>query len=153
MAIPPRIFVDTNIFIIGSQISDSAEARILTWLGYWGDYPPAATVIISDILISELSRVGIRLRNKDWASILIDQVWRNLDYESVEINPVEFLTLQTNSLLPREDIGVDLTAKTGQAEYFISANYKLIRTLAVETQDFQCLTPEEFVTLHLSSDD
>lgn len=57
--------------------------------------------------------------------------------------------LQLQSIVPREDIGVYLTAQVGEADYFVSANHKLIRSLVQETQEFECLTPAEFVEKYL----
>lgn len=57
--------------------------------------------------------------------------------------------LQTSGELPSEDIGVYLTARTGKANCFVSANYKLIATLVAQTQEFECLTPKEFVNKYL----
>ena len=42
-----------------------------------------------------------------------------------------------------------LTAKAGQCQYFISANYKLIKVLVEESGDFVSLTPSEFVSQYM----
>jgi predicted nucleic acid-binding protein len=46
--------------------------------------------------------------------------------------------------IPREDAGVYLVARMGNADYFISANYKLVRAIVDTTKEFECLTPQEF---------
>jgi predicted nucleic acid-binding protein len=145
---PCRVFLDTNIYIIAAADPDSPEAAILQWMGDRAN-PSSVQVIISSILLSEISRVATRLRHKDWAGKIINDIWTTLNPELVTIVPAEFLALQASGELPREDIGVYLTARTGQANWFVSANYKLIAALVAQTQEFECFTPEEFVSKHL----
>jgi predicted nucleic acid-binding protein len=59
--------------------------------------------------------------------------------------------LEAAGVIPREDVGVYLSAKAGQAQVFVSSNYKLIRVLAAQTGDFECFTPEEFIKEYISS--
>ncbi len=47
--------------------------------------------------------------------------------------------------IPSEDIYIYLTAKYGKADYFISSNRELIKSIA----DFECLTPEIFINKYL----
>lgn len=72
-----------------------------------------------------------------------------LNPELVMIAPEEFLQLQASGELPREDVGVYLTARTGKATCFVSANHKLIAALVAQTQEFEWLTPEEFMTRYI----
>ena len=58
--------------------------------------------------------------------------------------------VESLGVIPREDVGVYLTAQEGKAQCFISANHELIRALALETGEFECLTPAEFVGKYLS---
>ena len=146
--VPFRLFLDTNVYIIGAGDPNSPEAAILQWIRDCTN-SPSIQVIISSILLSEISRVAIRLRHKDWAGELISDIWTAFNPELVTIVPAEFLQLQANGDLPREDIGVYLTAKTGKVNCFVSANYKLIAALVAKTQEFECLTPEEFVNQYL----
>ncbi|MBX3016106.1 MAG: hypothetical protein KF832_31580 [Caldilineaceae bacterium] len=53
--------------------------------------------------------------------------------------------LTAQGIIPREDVTVFLSAITGNADCFVSANHKLIRVLAEQTGLFRCYTPEEFV--------
>ena len=53
------------------------------------------------------------------------------------------------SVIPREDIGVYLTALNGKAECFVSANHELIRILARQSKAFECLSPSAFVEKYL----
>ncbi len=48
----------------------------------------------------------------------------------VQIDDSTLATIEAQGIIPREDVGVYLTAKEGQAQYFISGNHKLIRILA-----------------------
>jgi predicted nucleic acid-binding protein len=148
--VPFRLFLDTNVYIIGAGDPNRSEATLLKWIG---DRPnsPSIQVIISSILLSEISRVATRLRHKDWAGKIINDIWITLNPELVTIVPEEFLQLQASNDLPREDIGVYLTARTSKANCFVSANYKLIAALVAQTQEFECLTPEEFVSKYMQN--
>ncbi|MEL7071498.1 MAG: hypothetical protein AAGN15_23005 [Cyanobacteria bacterium J06581_3] len=147
----PRIFLDTNIYIIGAGNRQSDEGRILTSLGFRQKVPDAPKVIISQELLDQISRVAKRLRNKDWIGELLGRIWQNLNVHYVLINPQSFIKLEAEGLIPREDIGVYLSEQAGDADFFVSANHKLIRSLVKETQEFECLTPEEFVKEQLGS--
>jgi predicted nucleic acid-binding protein len=59
--------------------------------------------------------------------------------------------LALQAIIPREDISVYLTARVGKAKCFVSANHKLIRSLVQDTQEFECVTPAEFVEKYLDS--
>lgn len=91
------------------------------------------------------------MRHKDWAGKIINDIWATLNPELVTIVPAEFLQLQASGDLPSEDIGVYLTARTGKVNCFVSANYKLIAALVAQTQEFEFLTPEEFVSRYIQN--
>ncbi|MEC4893432.1 MAG: hypothetical protein SAL07_09810 [Oscillatoria sp. PMC 1051.18] len=143
------VFLDTNIYIIDAAKPNSYEREILNWLGFEGKEKKSVKVVISEELIEQILRVAKRLQNKDWGSKLIGLIWHNLNIYYVLLNPEEFVRLEKLGKIPREDIGVYLTAKEGKAECFVSANHKLIRALATETGDFDCFTPEDFVAKYL----
>lgn len=138
-----RVFFDTNIYIVGAALESSPEAKILEWAG-WGGHPPQVEVVISDALLAQISRVARRLRNKDWAGELLTQIWRNMQIVFVLLDPVAVGELEEQQVIPREDVTVYLSARTGRAQCFISANHELVRVLTMQTGDFDCLTPEEF---------
>jgi predicted nucleic acid-binding protein len=144
-----RLFFDTNVYIVGAADRQSDEGLILDWLGFWGKNSSDVEVIISEELLEQISRVAKRLRNKDWAGELIGRIWQNLNVHYVFLDDQAFTVLEEQAIIPREDIGVYLTAQTGQAQCFVSANYGLIRSLVQETQEFACLTPAEFVKEYL----
>lgn len=100
-------------------------------------------------MIEQILRVSKRLRNKDWGSELLGRIWQKLTVRYVLVNLQDFEKVEAIDSLPREDVGVYLTAKSGQAQCFVSANYKLIHVLATRTGEFDCLTPEEFVKKYI----
>ncbi|MGF1495096.1 MAG: hypothetical protein ACFBSC_22165 [Microcoleaceae cyanobacterium] len=144
-----RLFLDTNVYILGAADRQSPEGLILDWVGFWDRATHSVEIVISEELLDQISRVAKRLKNKDWSGELIGRIWQNLNLHYTTIDNKAFSELEAQSNIPREDIGIYLTARTGEAECFISANHKLIRNLVETTQEFICLTPEEFVQSYL----
>ncbi|MDB9420659.1 PIN domain-containing protein [Microcystis aeruginosa CS-563/04] len=144
-----RIFLDTNIYIIGQLKPLSPQERILTWLGYYTpNNQSSIKVIISQELINQILRVGKRLQGKDWAAKIVDQIWQNINClfipETIEMK-AEASQIIAEKLLPSEDVFIYLTAKYGAAEIFLSENRELIKIIA----DFDYLTSEEFLDKYL----
>ena len=144
--VPELIFLDTNVYLIGAVDLNSNEGQILQWLGWETQGNDGIEVVISDELIDQISRVAKRLKNKDWAGEIIGRIWQKLKVCYVQIDDFAQAKMESEGVIPREDIGVYLTAKAGQSQCFVSANHKLIRILAQETGEFECLTPFEFVS-------
>jgi predicted nucleic acid-binding protein len=144
-----RIFLDTNIYIVGAADNQSYEGLILEWLGFWQQNASGVEVVISQELLEQIARVAKRLQNKDWAGELIGRVWQNLKIHYVFLEDQALTELEKQAIIPREDISVYLTAKVGEAECFVSANHVLIRSLVKDTQEFECLTPKMFVQQYL----
>jgi predicted nucleic acid-binding protein len=140
-----RIFLDTNVFIIGAADIQSDEGIILSALGFWQPTSNAFEIIISQELLEQIARVAGRLKHKDWAGELIGRILQNFNIHYVFLEQQELVTSEKNASIPREDVSVYLTAKVGQADYFVSANHKLIRSLVEQTGDFLCLTPQQFI--------
>lgn len=146
-----RLFLDTNVYIIGQLIPGDFEDQLLQRLGLYEPIKSSrAQVIISQELINQLLRVGKRLKGKDWSAKLVDQIWSNLN--CIFIPESQSMKFEANQLIargiiPKEDIYIYLGAKFGQADFFISANRGLLRAIA----DFPCLTAQEFVSKYLSS--
>jgi hypothetical protein len=112
-----RIFLDTNIYIIGQLKPLSPEEQILKWLGYYtpnNQFP--IKVIISQELINQILRVGKRLQGKDWAAKIAAQIWQNLNClfipETSEMK-AEASIIIAEKLIPSEDVFIYLTAKYG----------------------------------------
>ena len=60
MSSPTRVFLDTNVFIIGAAFEDAIEAEILRWLGYGEENASAIEVVVSQDLFQQILRVGKR---------------------------------------------------------------------------------------------
>ena len=144
-----RIFLDTNIYIVGAVDDQSDECRILEWLGFWQKSTTGFRVIVSQELLNQVARVAKRTQNKDWSGELLNLMLGNFDIIYAILEEKDLAALQRQAIVPREDISVYLTAQVGEADYFVSANHKLIRSLVQETQEFECLTPAEFVEKYL----
>ena len=146
-----RIFLDTNVYILGQLNPASNEELILKWVGFYdSDLRSQIQVIISEELIKQILRVCKRVRNKDWGSKIVDRIWKNLNYVLVpktEELQAEADLLLTNKLIPSEDILIYLSAKYGKADRFVSGNRELISAIA----DFPCLTSEDFVRQYIST--
>lgn len=147
--VPSRVFFDTNIYIIGVADPDSDERRILQWAGFEKQEQSSVEVVVSEELIEQILRVAKRLKNKDWGGEVLGRIWQNLNVCYAILDADEFSRVEALGVIPREDVGVYLTAKTGKAQCFVSANHKLIGALAKQTGEFECLTPEEFVKKYL----
>ena len=65
MRLPSPIFLDTNVYIIGTIDSTSPERKILESLGFDSKKKEEAIVLISDELIEQILRVSKRIKNKD----------------------------------------------------------------------------------------
>jgi predicted nucleic acid-binding protein len=139
-----RVFLDTNVYIVGSAYLESDEGLIPQNLES-NRSPNSIEVIISSELLAQISRVARRLKNKDWAGEIIERIWRRLNIYYVSIDEQETIPEELPIEIPREDYTVYLTAKLGNARYFVSSNHELIRSLVKETQEFECYTPAEFV--------
>jgi predicted nucleic acid-binding protein len=146
---PSRLFLDTNVYLIGESNPDSQEAQILEWIGYREGKPSTLEVVVSDELFRQISRVSRRLRGKDWGGEILARIWQNLRLRYVLLDEGDFPELEESGMIPREDIGVYLTARDGGAQCFISSNHELIAMLAEKTGDFECLTPSGFVEKYL----
>ena len=141
MAMPQRILLDTNIYIMGLLDDMNPEAKILNHLAAH----PETVILFSSDLEEQLRRVGRRLANKDWAGYVLYMIWRDYVIDYVDIPGEIIEEVEKQSIIPREDIGIYLTALLGEAECFVSANRKLVKQLALQRQDFECLTPEDFI--------
>lgn len=147
---PQRVFLDTNVYILGAADSASAEGRILRWAGFDGSESEVA-VVMSDEVLDQIRRVGRRVGGKDWAGDLLSRIWRNLKLAYVTITIEEIAELaEARPTIPREDLTVYLTARAGAAECFVSYNHELIVALAAVQQHFESVTPDEFVRRYLS---
>jgi predicted nucleic acid-binding protein len=144
-SLPNSIFLDTNIFILGALDLESDECKILSLLESDRNSDQQTKVIFSQELIDQILRVGKRLQNKDWSSGLLARLWQQLQIDFIFVEDQDIQSIADAGIIPREDAGVYLTAKQGKAQCFVSRNYKLIRALVEQTEEFECLTPREFL--------
>ena len=145
---PTRLFLDTNIYIIGVAYPESPEAALLSWLGYGQEVNRETEVVISQELIEQILRVGKRLHGKDWGSAILSRLWNDLNLVYVTIPPEAYEQVRKDENIPREDIGVYLTALVGQSQCFVSSNHVLVKALVKLTGEFECLTPQEFIKIY-----
>ena len=145
-----KTFVDTNVYIIGELFPSSPEEKLLENLGLNGSTPLINTqILIAQELINQVLRVGKRVKNKDWASQLVDKIWYDLDCLFVletDKMKAEVQQILDDKIIPCEDIFIYLTAKYGEADCFVSVNRELIKSIA----DFECLTVEDFLEKYCS---
>jgi predicted nucleic acid-binding protein len=150
MASLRRIFLDTNIFIIGDADKQSSESLILEAFGY-RNKPILldAEIILSEELVDQIRRVSKYLYGKERSGAIISGIWKwlNIHYvpSTIDWND-EKSNLIGNKIIPSEDIEIYLSAKYGAAECFVSGNRKLLQAIA----DFECLTAENFINRYLS---
>ena len=145
VALPSRLFLDTNVFILGFLDLSSPEGHILRALM---DHPNV-TLILSDELVAQIRRVARRTRDKDWAGYLLSRIWQDYPIKYVRVSVHEKRELEAQADIPHEDIGIYLTALYGQAECFVSANHELVQQAAARQRLFECLTPDEFLSKYL----
>ena len=144
-SLPKSIFLDTNIYILGALDLASDENKILSLLINDGNSDRQTRVIFSQELIDQILRVGKRLQNKDWSSGLLTRLWQQLQVDFIFVEDQDIQAIADAGVIPREDAGIYLTAKQGKAQCFVSRNYKLIRALVEQTEEFECFTPIEFL--------
>jgi predicted nucleic acid-binding protein len=140
------VLLDTNVFIIGFLDLHSPEASLLKRIAQTSD----TILVFSNDLEEQLRRVGKRVRSKDWVGQLLNRIWRDYRLDYVYISPEEMKDVEAISNIPREDIGIYLTALRGRADYFISANHQLLQEAAAKQKKFECLDAESFMTKFLS---
>ena len=145
VTLPSRLFLDTNVFILGFLDPNGPEGRILQALM---DHPDV-TLILSDELVTQIRRVARRTRGKDWAGYLLNRIWQDYPIEYVMVSVQEKHELEIQADIPREDVGIYLTALRGQAECFVSANHELVQQAAIRQHLFKCLTPGEFLAKYI----
>lgn len=141
-----RVLLDTNIFIIGFLDLRSPEARLLDLIARTSD----VVLIFSNDLEDQIRRVGKRVQSKDWVGQLLNRIWRDYRLDYVYISPEEMNDVEAISDIPKEDIGIYLTALRGRADYFISANHQFLREAAAKQKKFECFDAESFVIKVLS---
>ncbi len=139
--LPSRLLLDTNIFILGYLDPDGPEGRIIRSLMHRAD----VTLIISSELVAQIRRVARRVGGKDWTGYLLSRIWQDYLVEYVTVSVAEMREMETQSDIPREDVGIFLTALRGQVTCFVSANHELVQQAGVCQRLFESLSPTEFL--------
>ncbi|MBI5651578.1 MAG: hypothetical protein HZC40_14215 [Chloroflexi bacterium] len=139
---PRRVLLDTNIFLIGFTDDISAENRVIDYLMA---HRARTILLLSDEMCDQLVRTAKRVRDKDWAGLLLFYLWRDFAVGYVDLNETWDLVREYASKIPREDLLVFLTAMVGNADCFVSLNRKLLKAALGQNPPFECLTPEEFL--------
>ncbi|MGV2387430.1 MAG UNVERIFIED_CONTAM: hypothetical protein LVR29_01045 [Microcystis novacekii LVE1205-3] len=134
--IPELIFLDTNVYLIGAVELESPEGLILQWLGWEAPNDNPVVVIISEELIDQIIRVAKRLKNKDWSGEIIGRIWQNFKFFYVQIDDFELAEMEALGVIPREDVGVYLTAKVGQSQSLITFISLIPNWLSVRISSF-----------------
>ena len=147
--VPLRLLLDTNIFILGFLDIDSSEAKLLALL----ETIPELTLIFSNDLEQQIRWVGRRLQNSDWVGLLLHYIWSTFQIDYIHITLEEMAEIETVSDIPREDIGIYLTALRGKADYLISANHQLLKEAAAKQNSFRCLNAEAFLGKYTPNED
>jgi predicted nucleic acid-binding protein len=140
-----RLLLDTNVFILGFLHLDSPEGQLLQKVVNH----PNLTLILSNELVEQIRHVARRVGGKDWAGYLLSQIWTDYLIEYVNVSLDEKRELQAQGYIPREDVGIYLTALRGRAECFVSANSELVKQAAIQQSLFECLTPDQFLQKYL----
>jgi predicted nucleic acid-binding protein len=90
-----RLFLDTNVYILGAIDSSSFERQILDWLDRVDPNTNPIELLVSEALLIQVARVARRLSNKDWAGKLVDRIvsYPNVCYILLDDNQIEHLQL------------------------------------------------------------
>lgn len=72
-----RLFLDTNIYILGAADSTTSEGQILMWLQQVRSDDDQIELLVSEELLNQITRVARRLTNKDQAGRLLDRILKH----------------------------------------------------------------------------
>jgi len=144
-----KVVVDTNIFIIGFldfvSGKKSVDADIIRAM-----LKREFILVLSKELEEQIARVGKRVKDKDWAGYIRSAIWSSAKISFVMI-PDDKELMERYKEVPRKDLLIFLTALFGNADYLVSNNREFIRK-AVNTREFQCLSPDEFVKMMMEKE-
>ena len=143
--LPQRVLLDTNIVILGYLQPNSPSGQILA--GLRGEN---ITLIVSNELIEQIRRVARRVGGKDWAGFVLDLLWRDFTVDYVWVSMEEKQILAAQKIIPREDVGIFLTALKGEADCMISGNRQFVREAAARQKLFNTFYPEDFVATYFA---
>jgi hypothetical protein len=142
-AVPVRVLLDTQIYILGYTEFDVSAVEVLKILrGSQDEY----IVLLSVELIDQIRRVGRRVGGKDWAGWILNKIWQEYRVELVALpeRPQALMESQSFSL-PSEDILIFFTGWIGRADLLVSENREFVRAAAIAQKLFDCYSAQEFV--------
>jgi predicted nucleic acid-binding protein len=136
--------LDTNVYILGFQRRVGDE-----WLTLQRVRQRQDVIVFSRELEDQIRRVGRRVSGKDYTSLILNAIWRDLtvDYVLLPDEPFE-VAQQFAPGIPTEDVLVFLTAVLGRAECLVSINREFLAHSAAAQRAFRCLTPTEFLAIY-----
>lgn len=144
-----KVVIDTNIFLIGFldfvSGKKSVDADIIRAM-----LKREFILVLSKELEEQIARVGKRVKDKDWAGYIRSAIWSSAKISFVMI-PEDVRLMERYKEVPRKDLLIFLTALFGNADYLVSNNREFIRK-TVNTREFQCLTPGEFVKMMIEKE-
>ena len=91
-----RLFLDTNIYILGAADFTTAEGQILNWLEQVDSDGYEIELLVSGELLDQVARVAKRLTNKDNAGQLINRIlaYLRICYVALNDDEIEFWLTQ-----------------------------------------------------------
>lgn len=135
-----RLYLDTNVYVFGRTLEKS-NSRIILDLAKTG----VITVIISDILISEVREVFTRLYGREagkYARFYVESLPNRQKISTLEIGGDR---RKYAAFARKEDLDHLTAAKIGGADYLISTDSDFINSDAKEVATI--LSPKKFVKL------
>ena len=134
------------MFILGHLEPDSPEGRILEGIANQA----SVALILSNELIEQIRRVARWVGGKDWTGLLLNRLWQDYSITYVNVTTAEKQAVEAATPIPREDIGIYMTALQGKVTCLVSSNHEFVQQTAKVQNLFECLTPVEFVEKYLS---
>ena len=135
-----RLYLDTNVYVFGRKLK-KLNSRIILDLAKTG----LVTVIISDILVSEVKEVFARLYGREigkYARFYVESLPNRQKVSTLEISGEK---RKYAPFARDEDLDHLTAAKIGGADYFITTDSDFIESDAKEV--VKILTPKRFVEL------
>ncbi|MDX1521131.1 MAG: PIN domain-containing protein [Anaerolineae bacterium] len=144
--LPKRILLDTNVFILAHLDGESPEGRILAAISTH----PSVTLILSNEIMEQIQRVSRRVGGKDWTGLLINRVWQDFSIDFVTVSIEEKRAIEAKINIPREDIGIYITAIRGNIDCLISSNHEFVQQTAKVQNLFETMSARAFVEKFLT---
>lgn len=135
-----RVYLDTNVYVFGRALGKS-NSKVILDLVKTG----VVTVIVSDVLVSEVREVFARLYGRDagkYARFYVESFSRGRKISALEIAGER---RKYASFVKKEDLDHLTAAKIGEVNYFVTTDRDFRESGAKSV--VKILTPKEFVEL------